>query len=362
MILSDDMYVPAMRWRQAEYQALLRLRPQVKDKVVPLISIPEVEFDFELRQLKKSVHEHVFPFVGRFHAKWGTRPAWVTLNEKIAIGRMDDGRHVYDYIFDGLRPHQAHAIPAIPIAADTDTLNSVKRASKTDGHGVGIILRIEDLMGGPRGKISALIEMLSSSENEVDLIIDLRAPNFEPYASFATALIASMRRLGDIDGFRNFVMVSTAIPQSFVDIARGTDEIPRHDWMFYQTLLEALPSAMRLPNYGDYTIVHPDFVAMDMRMIKAAGKVIYTTPNTWGTRKGGAFRGNEEQMHAHCASILEDDKFQFQGAGFSFGDAYIAKCAVGDEKPSNLTRWKDVAINHHITMVTNGLSKFAAAS
>ncbi len=171
-----------------------------------------------------------------------------------------------------------------------------------------------------------------------------------------------MRRLGDIAGFRNFVMVSTAIPESFAKIAKGTDEIPRHDWMFYQTLLEALPSAMRQPNYGDYTIVHPEFVAKDMRMIKAAGKVIYTTLETWGTRKGNAFRGNEEQMHGHCAHILEDDNFQFQGAGFSYGDSYIAKCAVKEEKPSNLTRWKDVAINHHITMVANGLSKLAAAS
>jgi len=362
MILSEDMYVPALRWRQAEYQALMRLKPEVKEKVVPLISIPEVEFDFELWQPKKSIHEHVLPFVGRFRTKWGTRPAWVTLHEKIAIGRMDDGRHVYDYIFDGLRPYQAHAIPAIPIQADPDTVDSVKRAAERDDHGAAIILRIEDLMGGPRGKIYGLLETLSLNEDEVDLIIDLRAPNFEPYSSFANALIAAMRRLGDIGGFRNFVVVSTAIPESFADIAKGTDEIPRHDWMFYQALLEMLPSAMRKPNYGDYTIVHPDFVAKDMRMIKAAGKVIYTTPDTWGTRKGSAFRGNEEQMHGHCARILEDEKFQFQGAGFSYGDAYIAKCAVMKEKPSNLTRWKDVAINHHITMVANGLSSLVVAS
>ena len=362
MILSEDMYVPALRWRMGEYQALMRLKPAVKEKVVPLVCIPEVEFDFDLWQPKKSVHEHVLPFVGKFRTKWGTRPAWVTLNEKIAAGRMDDGRHVYDYIFDGLRPHQAHAIPAISLATDTDTIAAVKRAILHDCHGVAITLRIEDLMGGPRGKIFPLMQALGVEEEDTDLIIDLRAPNFQPYVAFANALIAAMRRLGDINTFRNFVMVSTAIPESFADIAKGTDEIPRHDWLFYQALLSALPSAMRRPNYGDYTIVHPDFVAKDMRKIKAAGKVIYTTSETWGTRKGGAFRGNEDQMHGHCQQILADGKFQFQGAGFSYGDDYIAKCAVRQEKPSNLSRWKDVAINHHITMVANDLAKLAVAS
>ena len=122
MILSDDMYVPALRWRQGEYQALVHLRKAVKDQVFPFITLPEVEFDFEFWQPKKTVHEHVLPFPTRFNSKWGPRPAWVLLDEKIAIGRMDDGSHVFDYIFNTLRPHQAHAIPAIPLYTDTDTL------------------------------------------------------------------------------------------------------------------------------------------------------------------------------------------------------------------------------------------------
>ena len=39
MPLSDGAYVPALRWRQAEYQALLRLKEPVKRRVVPQITI-----------------------------------------------------------------------------------------------------------------------------------------------------------------------------------------------------------------------------------------------------------------------------------------------------------------------------------
>ena len=77
MILTKDMYVPALRWRQGEYQALDRLAAATKDRIVPFITIPEVEFDFETWQPKKSVQEHVHPFAARFKVKWGQRPAWV---------------------------------------------------------------------------------------------------------------------------------------------------------------------------------------------------------------------------------------------------------------------------------------------
>ena len=363
MILSEDVYVPALRWRQGEYQALLRLKPAIKDRIMPLICIPDVEFDFERRQPKKTVHDHVYPFLGRYHKKWDRRPAWISLNESIAVGRMNDGRHIFDFIFDGIRPHDAHAVPALSLASDSDTLAAVARAIAQDGQGVGFLIRLEDLMtAGTCGKIVKLAETLAVSLEEIDLIIDLRAPNFQPYKVFAKALSAALRCLGDLAIFRNFVLVSTAIPDSFKDIARGSDKIQRHDWLFYQVLLDVLPSGMRRPVYGDYTIVHPDFTAIDMHKTKPAGKIIYTTAAVWATRKGGAFRDNPEQMYTHCHAIVTEAEFQFRGALFSHGDAYITKCADRQEGPSNLSRWKEVAINHHITVVADDLAKLAAAS
>ena len=360
MILSDDRYVPALRWRQAEYQALFHLDNLIKDQVVPLICIPDVEFDFELWQAKRTVQEHVQTFPRRFLNKWGSRPAWITLNDKIAVKRMDDGTHVLDYILDALRPHHVCVIPAVPVAADVETLAAAQRGAAQDRNGVAIILRLEDLMvRNPKGPVVNTLFTVGVRQKDTDLVIDLRAPNFEPYAAFAHALVASLRKMGDLDQFRNLILISTAFPATFADVARGTDRIPRHDWLFYKEFLAALPSRARRPIYGDYTIVHPDFVAKDMRKIKAAGKVIYTTEDAWATRKGGAFRGNEDQMHDHCKRIVEESSFQFQGAAFSYGDEYIARCATRQEGHSNLSRWKCIGINHHITMVSKDLAKLA---
>ena len=363
MPLSEDTYVPALRWRQAEYQALERLGQTVKDQIVPLITIPDVEYDFEQRQPKKTVDGHVSPFITRYHKKWGQRPAWIALNGAIANGRMNDRSHVFDYVFNGLRLHHAKAIPALPLATDPETIAAAARAVARDGQGAAILVRLEDLMVyGLAAKVVRLAKDLQVDLNEIDLIIDLGSPNFEPYDAFATLLTAVMPRLGDPTVFRNFVIVSTAIPETFAGISTGTDEIPRHDWLFYQTLLMNLPGGMRRPAYGDYTIVHPNFEAKDMRFITPAGKIIYATERTWATRKGASFRDNRDQMHSHCQEIVRDPRSNFRGEGFSSGDAYISDCAAEREGPSNLGRWKEVAINHHITLVAEALANLAAAA
>ncbi|WP_198245633.1 beta family protein [methane-oxidizing endosymbiont of Gigantopelta aegis] len=57
MNIGYDKYVPILKWRLGEYQALLRLDKNIKDNIRPLIVIPPVEFDFEeWRPKKVTVH------------------------------------------------------------------------------------------------------------------------------------------------------------------------------------------------------------------------------------------------------------------------------------------------------------------
>ncbi len=361
MLLTSDMYVPALRWRQGEYQALLRLTEHVKDRIMPLITIPDIEFDFEKQQAKKSVHEHVFPFPARYKSKWGKRRAWIGLHKKIVHAAMEDGRDIFTYVFKELHQAEADAVPAVPLNAETSTIRAVKAIVKRDRLGVAISVCLEDLMkANPDAKVQALASNLAAELSNTDLIVDLGAPNFEPYKAFSKALIVCLRKLGDLQAYRNLVVIGTAIPESFSEIAKGSDEIPRHDWLFYQTIVTELPDGMRCPNFGDCTIVHPEFAPVDMRKFKPAGKLIYTTPSSWAVHKGGAFRDDPEQMHGLCADLVSRDIFR--GADYSSGDSYIAKCAVGEESHSNQTKWKEVGINHHITHALDDLAKLRGTS
>lgn len=350
MILTSDVYVPAVRWRQGEYQALYRLKEPVKDRVMPFITIPAIEFDFEAGKQKKTVHEHVEPFARRYSQKWGQRPAWIGVNESIVQLPMNNGSDIFAHVFAELRTLGSQAIPEIPIGASQNTIASVASVVRKDRRGVGITVQLEDLMrSNLDSRFQGLMHALGVQPSQTDLILNLGAPNFQPYEQFSSLLVARLCELQSLNLHRNLVLIGTAIPETFASIAKGTGELVRHDWLFFQVAFDAVRSVSRRPNYGDYTIVHPNFRAIDMRVIKPAGKLVYTTRNRWLVCKGGAFRDYPMQMHDHCAAIVSTG--MFKGPAFSNGDEYIAKCAARQVGPSNQTRWKNVAINHHITHV-----------
>jgi hypothetical protein len=360
MKIAPNTYVPSLRWRMGEYQALSRLTDEAKSRIVPFVLVPEIEFDFEEWAPKKSVQDHVAPFPKRFKSKWGTRPAWIDVHPNIQAQLMGDGRLPIAHIFDELRTVGNNAVPITSLDVAPAINAAIAAILKTDGRGVGVRARIEHIMKpGCKAAIEALIKGIQVDPGQTDLIVDLGAPAYEPYVDFADGLIAAMSAFGDLSVFRSYVMIGSAYPQ-MIGLDKPGGDIDRHDWLFYRTLFGKLDKKARIPNYGDYTIVNPEFTPRDMRLIKSGGRVIYTEPASWHIRKGGAFRDNPAQMHDHCKYILTSGKFR--GADFSDGDAYIEKCANKTAGPSNQSFWKQVAISHHIMHVLEDISKLGGAA
>jgi hypothetical protein len=358
--LKPDFYVPSLRWRQGEYQALSALSDKAKDRVVPFVVIPEIEFDFEEWCDKKTMQEHVEPFPKRFKQKWNMRPAWIDVHPKVQMMPMDSGKLPITYVFDELRTLGNSAVPVTSLDANDSINKAVAAMIATDGRGVGIRARIEHIMKpGFKAALSALMSTVGVGPNETDLIVDLGAPNYEPYNDFANGLGGAMSAIDNLSQFRSYVLIGCAYPQ-IIGLDKPGGDLTRHDWLFYKVFRGKLSGSDRVPNFGDYTIVHPEFTPQDMRLIKSGGRVIYTHKDTWFVRKGGAFRDNPAQMHDHCAYIVASGKFR--GAAFSDGDDYIEKCAKKLKGPSNQPYWKRVAINHHIMHVLEDLATLCGSS
>jgi hypothetical protein len=351
MVPKDAFYVPCLRWRLAERQALAALSDKAKDSIVPLITIPDLEFDFEDGTPKKTVGEHVGSFPKRYKEKWKTRKAWIDADLKIQTQTMPDGRPVFTFVFDEIRKFKAEAMPVASLDCSATVIAQVAAIVAIDKKGVGIRARIEHVMNASfASSLDALLKTLKVTPEQTDLIIDLGTPNYEPYSAFAAALAFALAKLPNLSAYRNFILVGCAFPDSLKDVATPFGYIARHDWKFYLELLARISAGARAPMFGDYTTVHPAFTAaMDMRKVKPAGKVVYATTDRWYVRKGGAFRDNPAQMHDLCEDVVNSG--HFSGPWFSEGDDYIARCAKKIVGPSNQTRWKSVGINHHIMQV-----------
>jgi hypothetical protein len=200
--------------------------------------------------------------------------------------------------------------------------------------------------------IADLIKNHGLTYGDIDLIIDLGVPqSFEPYSVFAKALSKRIKSVTGIEAFRSLVVTGTSIDMSIVK-PPGT-AIPRHEWGLYKELVKEIGET-RLPTYGDYCIEPPGYSSMDMRLIKPAAKVIYTTDNSWFIRKGSAFRDNPKQMVQLCKDVIASGFYK--GTHYSWGDEVIDDTAKMLKGSGNMTTWKQVGFSHHITFVTEQLS------
>ena len=359
MEISEAQYVPILKWRQGEYQALLRLKEPVKDAIVPLLIIPPVEFDFEEERPKKDAHEHVELFPKRFHAKWGKRKALIDLHSTLENASMSDGTAVIKFIFDGLRTHGCSAIPVVKLSNCAEYLNAAREIFHADKKGMCVRVSLPELIDSHllNSGLSTIAGKFGTDYSAIDLVIDLEAPkSFEPYSDFSKALVSSINRIHNLRTFRSFAFVATSIP--LAGIKKPGGEVGRHEWHLYKHLV-ANNHLLRKPAYGDYSIETPDFASIDMRKMRPSGKIVYTSNDVWFVTKGGAFRGNESQMIGHCRTIISSP--HWCGEDYSDGDRRIFDTSRGIEGTGNLSTWKQVGVSHHLTKVVDQLSKLHAS-
>ncbi len=358
MTIAISDYMPVLKWRQGEYQALLRLHESSKSNIVPLLVIPPVEYDFEAECMKKTVQEHISPFVKRYSSKWGKRPSIIDIHDSLESEVMDDGNRVVPHIFLELYKNECTAIPAINFSRPIHFKNDIKAIIARDKKGLAVRVNLIELLNPNFNiNVNALLSFMGIGYEDLDLIIDLGEPeNYLPYITFSNLLANAITNINHLPAYRSYVLTSMSLKMN--EIKKPGDEVPRHEWLLYKHLISVLGD-VRLASYGDYTIESPKFISLDMRMLKPAGKIIYTCDDSWYIPKGKAFRGNEQQMTKHCESIINSGNYS--GSGFSYGDQLISDTFNGSKGCGNLSTWKQVAVSHHLEKVVEQLANYHAS-
>ena len=367
MKLTSSSYVPSLRIRAAELQALRQLVPNLKSRVRPLFTLPPIEFNFETREDKTDIDTHVERRIKTIKNNWAEQLCWIDVHQSIRSIRLKNDKSIISHLVHSLTSENLFGtsevfIPVLMINDGKAIARDVFQiASSKNNTGFGLRLLLDDLSSpGLKTSVNTMIDQSGLSADCIDLILDLEAPaSFIPLQIFANAIIARLKELVCDLKFRNIVLISTAIPNNYTTQGPQISLYPRYDWQLYLKFLEE--KANREWIYGDYTIVHPRWNAdRDMRQTNAPAKVIYAIKNQWLTRKGTSFRSDRSQMHTLCSEIVNSG--YFMSKSFSEGSRYIYECAQYREQPSNLTCWKRVGINHHINVVLNDLSTLHESS
>ncbi|RXE84304.1 beta family protein [Pseudoalteromonas sp. A757] len=354
MICSSDGYVkylPILKWRQGEYQALLRLDPQTKENIYPLFVVPPVEYDFEEQRPKKSPEEHVEKLATRYKQKWGLLPSLVDIDSSLHLQNVQDGRTVPEFIFDELKGVKGIFSPVVKLDYDKSYLAAVKRSWQTCNTGIGIRISLDEL-ASPSSvvQIASLQSFIGCTQDKTDLIIDFgKGASYEPTDDVILVVKTILGQIDNLNGYRSIYVVGTSLELG--DVKKPGAEQARKEWIFFQALYRSISNTYSKLGYGDYTIETPEFTSLDMRMLKPAAKIVYSYKDKWIIYKGGSFRDNPAQMKGLCKKLITAKENYYYGRTFSQGDEKIYDCGINNGSTGTLGTWKEAAISHHLTLV-----------
>jgi len=358
MVIATTDYVPVLKWRQGEYQALWRLNDADKTRIVPLIEVTPPDFDFEEWRPKKTIDAHLEKFAARLKQKWGERPALLDAGLIDPAERMRDGTHPLSWLLDQVRANGAFVVPVTTFERDAAYQTAARTANAIDRRGVALRCGLEDASDANfADNIESLTEMLSLEIVELDIVIDLKSPNFEPLDGLALLLSNILASSPAFTEARSVTIVATAFPSSMGEVTGPAQFIQRHEWLLYKALLGRLAMGIRRPTFGDYAIAAPDFAQGDMRLLKPSATVRYAVDNGWIIAKGVNVRDNGFEQYRGCCGIVTGSS-SYLGPNFSPGSEYIENCRLGSVSTGNLTTWRWVGTNHHMTKVASDLASF----
>jgi hypothetical protein len=358
-------YVPILRWKAAERDALAKLDPIIRAQITPLFEFimpgPKRDSTDYKTILKdsRSIFQDRLPKVVNEINKCSPSGS-VFIDVHLVDGALRS--QALDFILDSADFAESTLIPVTHIfpekssVADDLTRQVVVNYGRSSG--MGLCIRIDRSSLVDQDLSSAITRFLVQNKltmENTDVLVDL---GIVDESDDPDGLARRLAVIPELNRWRSFIVAGGAFPKDLTQFEKHTRaQIPRTDWEIAKSL-SVSNQLVRVPTFSDYTIQHPIFYE-NVTNANVSASIRYTGDNQWDVLRGEGLRNEggagHQQYIAHARLIVKQNFFK--GANYSFGDNYIIERA----QPSNIltgnpTTWLKAGINHHMTVVVKQLS------
>lgn len=331
--------------------ALSKLGPKAKAMINPLFEVTPVEWDNYEGKKPRTMQEHLDGFCKKFKKRWARDNGFIDVSLLNRNGVDDTG--VIEYIYNDLHLSNHWPAPVVQLGSTENLFSALDRTFELIGlDAIGLRVGLGSLMSEDiLEKIDKVLSRLELTPQSVHLIIDLRDANYSEVENFKDGIIDILDEFPYLSEWRSFTIAGTAFPKSG-DIKSGLSKFNRNDWTLYKLLKQDLAErgTKRVVNFGDYSIVNPDYFEFNPLTMSPSAKIRYTHNDKWIVAKGKSIKSAGFKQYISLAAMIYDSGF-YLGEGFSEGSLYLARCIRGEEKTGNTTTWVWVDTNHHFTKV-----------
>lgn len=338
------IYMPVLRTKSGERQALLNLGPKEKSGLLPLFDVQAPEPGVSLEDQLDSAVEFVCD-------AWQNQQEFLLdISQLGSELRINGGMHPIQYLSKAFK--QASIQPTMCFAFDRND-NAYETAFlavvQSQGASARAAFRLQqhDLLFWQEAldRIESLQRTSRIAPERLTVIADMQSLRGSQLVD-ASVLEGRFKDL-NARGFGRLVVLGSNMPESANLPKDGELEVRRLEVDIWESLLRSVPTLI----FGDYGIVHPTSVYIrHSGMAIPAPKAKYTLPTRWQVIKGHKPKRGESSQYYEIARKLMNASW-FRPNDLGWGAENIREIATGHRgKRGNNTDWVAYTTEIHLTM------------
>jgi hypothetical protein len=278
------------------------------------------------------------------------------LDQSLAISGTADSAVMW--IANRLYDNAVAYRPVMRLDDAPDVLAEV--AAAIDLHDNGACLRVgsEEDWPDPDESDALIDEAFSGADletNSVHLLIDLGAIESQRDIRPALPVATAMLDWADANGpWASVTVASGAFPSSISHLPNGVaSPIQRLDADLFDAITATGPRTT--PDFGDYAVNHPSMPTPGFNR-GPNPSLRYTSGREWQVfRERKALPGNTS-FFTVCQQVVTSPYWPAAGAGYSWGDLEVERCAAERGGAGTATQWRAYGTSHHMAHVIDRLA------
>lgn len=368
-MLNSKHYVPILKWKHAEQNALATLTDECKNRISPLIELvmpkPRYLFKDKDKKVRKTPEELFHECITTFRTKrlpvipdeiiksWGSKSTFIDFSLLYTLELKVESIKI---ILKKAVECGAKLIPLLNLSDSAEIKNELRQALKNHTNGICIRIISDDLEDTNKlnEELDIIKQYFNISQSNIDLLVDLKekGEHYRKYFNFSQEIKALAR-------WRNLIFACGTFPENLSECKIDEPKlIPRIEWASWLDIKDA--QVKRIPTFADYAVRSPIFNEK-LQFFRSTTSTKYTLENNWLILKGEV---NKFGIYLANAKLLINDK-NFYGEKFSSGDKFIAEKARHFETymknpkvggTGNVPMWLTAFINHHLTLTAHQIA------
>lgn len=365
-------YVPVIRASPADLRALGTVSVAMQRAMRPLIEVPPPPVDPLTQHAKYPVAEQLARRWTEIGRAW-LSPAPIMLD----LGLLDassatGGNHVVTEALHLARQTSRRVVPVTAPERTPEFRTAVRQALEGDHEGLCFRINASHLRDAAHATalFSDELAFYGVPPSAVDVVVDARAVRRNlSSATLATRWRAMLATVPTPTAWRSLSIVGTTRPsglsgvrelQLLPNASLALARLARTEWTTWLAMIRSHSRGThvmaRVPSFGDYVLVRPDFVPFDPRVLKPVAQIWYSRAGAWLVLRGRRIREYGSVQYRRLARELVAQR-EFRDPTFSVGDQYISDVAARVEAPKSPGRWRESVVSHHLMETLHGLAR-----